>query len=144
MLLRGDTDFSQTTQLDRWDEDSVEFVFGMDAMPNFVELAENLPDSAWRELTRPPKTTRKTQQTRARRPNFKEQCVIEKEYKNKRQSDKRRIVRMDFRTFCQSLIQIPAQILSSGRRLIYRLLTWTPSVETLFRVHDCVSRPLRH
>jgi hypothetical protein len=64
--------------------------------------------------------------------------------KEKRQTDKRRIVRMDFRTFCLSLIQIPAQILSSGRRLIYRLLTWTPLVETLFRVHECVSRPLRH
>lgn len=46
VLLRGDTDFSQTTQLDRWDEDSVEFVFGMDAMPNLVELAENLPGAA--------------------------------------------------------------------------------------------------
>jgi len=32
--LRGDTDFSQTKHLDRWDEDGVEFVFGMDAMPN--------------------------------------------------------------------------------------------------------------
>ncbi|NQV24513.1 MAG: hypothetical protein HQ518_09100 [Rhodopirellula sp.] len=64
--------------------------------------------------------------------------------REKRQSDKRRLVRMDFRTFCQSLIQVPAQILNSGRRLIYRLLTWTPSVEILFRVHECVSRPLRH
>ena len=67
VLLRGDTDFSQTTQLDRWDADNVEFVFGMDAMPNLVEIAENLPDSAWRELQRAPKSTRKTQRTRARR-----------------------------------------------------------------------------
>ena len=51
---------------------------------------------------------------------------------------------MDFRTFCQSLIQIPTQIIRTGRRLIYRLLTWTPSLETLFRVHDRVSRPLLH
>jgi len=28
VLLRGDTDFTQTTELDRWDEDGVRFVFG--------------------------------------------------------------------------------------------------------------------
>ena len=64
--------------------------------------------------------------------------------KEKRQADKHRIVRMDFSTFRQSLIQIPAQIVNSGRRLVYRLLTWTPWLETLFRVHECVSRPLLH
>jgi len=31
--LRGDTDFSQTEHLDRWHDDSVEFVFGYDAAP---------------------------------------------------------------------------------------------------------------
>ena len=36
VLLRGDTDFSQTTQLDRWHDDGVEFVFGMDAMKNLA------------------------------------------------------------------------------------------------------------
>jgi hypothetical protein len=84
LWLRGDTDFSQTTQLDRWDDDGGEFVFGMDAMKNLVELAKNLSDSAWQELKRTAKTPRQTQQTRAKRPNFKEQFVIEKEYKNKR------------------------------------------------------------
>ena len=34
ILLRGDTDFSQTEYLDRWDEDGVHFVFGYDAHPN--------------------------------------------------------------------------------------------------------------
>jgi hypothetical protein len=243
----------------------------MDAMPNLVELAKKPPNSAWQELKRSTKRPRKTQQTRAKRPNFKEQFVIDKEYKNKRleqefvaefdyqpvacdrryrmvvlkkhvsvsqgqlklfdetpyffyitnlpkktsparaivkqsndrceqeniiaqlkdmgalsaplhdlvsneayrvmatlawnlktwlglsitetgppvakekrQADKHRLVRMDFRTFCQGLIQIPTQIIRTGRRLIYRLLTWTPSLETLFRVHDCVSRPLLH
>ena len=31
ILLRGDTDFSQTTELDRWDEGGVRFVFGIQA-----------------------------------------------------------------------------------------------------------------
>ena len=64
--------------------------------------------------------------------------------KEKRRADKRRLVRMDFSTFRQSLLDIPAQILTRGRRLIYRLLSWTPSLETLFRVQSCVSAPLRH
>ena len=64
--------------------------------------------------------------------------------KEKCKADKHRVIRMDFRTFCQSLIQIPAQIINSARRLIYRLLTWTPAIEPLFRIHECVSRPLRH
>jgi len=269
ILLRGDTDFSQTTQLDRWHDDDVEFVFGMDAMPNLVKLAEELPDSAWRDLKRSRNAARKGKPTRARRPNDKEQFVVKKEYKNKRlekefvaefddqptacgrayrmvvlkkqvavmqgqrklfadspyffsitnlpkktspahaivkqsnarcdqeniiaplkamgalsaplhdllsneaymvmatlawnlktwlglsitesyppvarekrRADKQRIIRMDFSTFRQRLIQIPAQIVKSSRRLIDRLLTWTPSLETLFRVHECVSRPL--
>ncbi len=62
--------------------------------------------------------------------------------KEKRRADKQRIIRMDFSTFRQSLIQIPTQIVRSGRRLIDRLLTWTPSLETLSHVHECVSRPL--
>ena len=82
--LRGDTDFSQTTHLDRWHEDGVEFVFGMDAMPNLVELAENLPDSAWKRLDRKKGRVNKSGKTRARRPNYKEQFVVKKQYKNKR------------------------------------------------------------
>jgi Transposase DDE domain group 1 len=54
VLLRGDTDFSQTQHLDRWDDDGrVRFLFGYDATPNLVEMAECLPAAAWRPLRRP-------------------------------------------------------------------------------------------
>ena len=43
ITLRGDTDFTQTKHLDRWDTDGVRFVFGIDAMANLVGLAEGLP-----------------------------------------------------------------------------------------------------
>jgi hypothetical protein len=53
-LLRGDTDFTQTAHLDRWDDlGDVRFVFGIDAMPNLVALAERLPESAYGFLERP-------------------------------------------------------------------------------------------
>jgi hypothetical protein len=32
--LRGDTDFTQTEHLDKWDETGVQSVFGIDAMKN--------------------------------------------------------------------------------------------------------------
>jgi len=53
VTLRGDTDFSQTTQLDRWDLDQVEFIFGYDAKKNLLALAEALPPEAWQPLVRP-------------------------------------------------------------------------------------------
>jgi Transposase DDE domain group 1 len=264
--LRGDTDFSQTRHLDGWHEEGVEFVFGLDAMPNLVEIADNLPNSAWNVLKRKQRTSAKP---RAKRPNTKQQIVIEKEYTNKRlekefvaefdyspglcghtyrvvvlrkqiavtkgqqklfddspyffyitnisredlsaeaivgesnqrcdqeniisqlkqmgalsaplhtltsngaymvmaslawnlkawlalsltetgpekakaerRAEKQRLLRMDFSTFRQTMIQIPAQIIRSARRLIYRLLAWSPGLKTLFRLSECVSQPL--
>src|SRR5262249_23872898 len=55
VLLRGDTDFSQTEHLDRWNADPrVRFIFGYDAQPNLVALAEQLPEKTWKRLYRPP------------------------------------------------------------------------------------------
>jgi hypothetical protein len=50
--LRGDTDFSLTANFDRWTEDGVEFVFGMDAHRNLVELADRLSEKDCRPLKR--------------------------------------------------------------------------------------------
>ena len=44
MLLRGDTDFTQTKHLDRWNDDArVRFIFGMDCTANLHVLADDLP-----------------------------------------------------------------------------------------------------
>jgi len=79
--LRGDTDFTQTGELDRWDADGVEFVFGIDAMPNLVKIASNLPQTAWKPLIRRKKYTVRTRE-RARPENVKERIVKEREFKN--------------------------------------------------------------
>ena len=65
--LRGDTEFSQTKYLDRWDQASVKFTFGIDASPTLKELAENLPKIAFRPLVRPPKYEVKTNRVGGRR-----------------------------------------------------------------------------
>ncbi len=84
ILLRGDTDFSQTEHLDRWDErPRVWFVFGIDAMPNLVALAEGLAQGFWKPLHRPAKYAVRTE-ARGRRENVKERIVRERGYKNVR------------------------------------------------------------
>jgi hypothetical protein len=81
ILLRGDTDFSQTAYLDGWDQKGVRFIFGINAMPNLVTRAETLPKELWKPLLRAAKYTVKTQ-PRRRPANVKEHLVIEREYEN--------------------------------------------------------------
>jgi hypothetical protein len=81
VLLRGDTDFSQTRYLDGWDNDGAQFLFGIDAMPNLKALANNLPESAWQPLERPQRYEVKTE-PRQRPENVKEQVVVANAYKN--------------------------------------------------------------
>jgi len=268
ITLRGDTDFSLTENFDRWDADGVGFVFGLDAMPNLVQIAENLEDSAWTPLRR--KTRSRAGSPRARRPNHKEEFVREKGYKNlklrgesyaefdyqpvkcdrsyrvivlrkeidveqgqqrlfdevryffyitnakrseltarqviaaanqrsnqentisqltacgalaapldnlvsngaymaiaslawtlkcwcglmirptgrkeqraEQEETRRRVIRMEFTTFSNAFMQVPAQIIRTARRLVYRLLTYRPSVDVLLLMHAHVRRPLR-
>jgi hypothetical protein len=78
VLLRGDTDFSQTAHLDRWNAaGDVTFLFGLDAMANLKKMAESLEASAWTPLQRPARYTVKTRE-RARPDNVKEKIVIER------------------------------------------------------------------
>jgi hypothetical protein len=82
VLLRGDTDFSQTTQLDRWDADErVRFLFGYDNTPNLVALAAHLPERAWQTLQRPARYAVQTQ-PRQRPDNVKEAIVIARQFDN--------------------------------------------------------------
>ena len=63
--------------------------------------------------------------------------------KQQQAETKRRVIRMDFHTFCQRLIQIPAQIIRRSRQLVYRLLSYRESMEPLLLIHDNLSRPMR-
>jgi hypothetical protein len=81
VLLRGDTAFSQTQHLDRWNEQGVQFVFGYDACPNLVQKAEIVPENVWQRLERPPRYEVKTQ-PRTPRENVKAAIVEQKEYLN--------------------------------------------------------------
>ncbi len=80
ILLRGDTAFSLTEQLDRWDE-RVEFIFGYDAYKNLVKIADGLPEGDWAPLSRAVRSTVKTR-GRKHAQNVKERIVREHQYKN--------------------------------------------------------------
>jgi Transposase DDE domain group 1 len=83
--LRGDTDFSLTTEFDRYDDDGVRFVFGYDAKATLIERAEGADDALYHELV-----TRAEQQIattpRTRPDNVKDGIVRERNYKTLRQT----------------------------------------------------------
>jgi hypothetical protein len=269
IVLRGDTDFSSTVHLDRWDRSGVKFILGFDARENLCQIADNLPQNAWKPLDRD--TEKDSQKAkRQKRPNFKEQIVVANGYENQklraesyaefeyrpvacekayrmvvvrkeidvtsghqllfdtekyffyitnedkndaparevvrggnqrcnqentisqlkacgslsapldnldsngaymlfaslawtlklwsgmmirvkgnknqkrvRREARNRIIRMEFWTYLNSLILLPAQVIRTARQRIFRLLTYRPSVDLLMTLHDHISLPLR-
>jgi hypothetical protein len=107
ILLRGDTDFSQTRHLDRWDADGVQFLFGIPRSQPLYDLAANLPESGWKRLRRPPKHEVATKR-RARRDNVKEQVVVERGFENIR-AEGEKVASFEYRpTACGKTYRIVA------------------------------------
>lgn len=267
ILLRGDTDFTQTWKLDQWDSDGVQFLFGIDAVKALIAKANALPETAWTALERPAKYAVATQ-PRTRPENVKQQVVRDKGFKKIRAicehvaelthkpdkcsrgyrliilrknlsvergelmlyeeiryffyltnipdqtpselvfsandrcdqenliaqlkggvkamkmpvddlvsnwaymvmgslawtlktwfalltpepsgrwkalhaQQKRELLKMEFKTFCNAVMQLPCQIIRSGRRIVYRLLSWNPWQSVLLRTAQSLQRPLR-
>jgi hypothetical protein len=82
ITLRGDTDFTSTAELDRWDEEGVHFVFGLDAHAKARSLAEGLPAERWKPLARVPRYAIATE-ARQKPARVKEEIVRLKGYENK-------------------------------------------------------------
>lgn len=79
--FRGDTDFSLTVNFDRWDRQGAKFIFGYDAYANLIEKAQMLPQTAWKELKRPPKYEIQTR-PRKKPDNVKQDIIIQREFKH--------------------------------------------------------------
>jgi Transposase DDE domain group 1 len=82
VLLRGDTDFTMSQHLDRWDDDGIRFVFGYDANPSFVERAGNVHPNEYEQLVR--EADRAFSSAREKQPRVKEDIVKQRGYLNKR------------------------------------------------------------
>ncbi len=57
-------------------------------------------------------------------------------WRQRHAAEQRRLLRMDFRTFLAAFVNVPCQILRTGRRLVYRLLSWNPWQHVFFRFID--------
>ena len=78
--IRGDTDFSLTTNFDKWDT-RCKFLFGIDARQNLIAIADSIQEEHWDHIFRQPKYKVKTKK-RKRPENVKERIVKERGYKN--------------------------------------------------------------
>ena len=83
VTIRGDTDFSHTEQLDRWDEAGHKFILGIDAHPKLVKLAQALESKAWKAFEREPKYEILTE-PRQKAFRYKEAMVVEREFENQK------------------------------------------------------------
>ena len=61
----------------------------------------------------------------------------------KHKSQKRKVLRMEFKKFRNSFIMLPCQIIKTGRRLLYRLLGWNDYLDIFFRAVKSFRGPLR-
>lgn len=54
------------------------------------------------------------------------------------EAEREEILRMDFRTFLNHFMLVPAQVVRTGRRLVLRLLAWRPRLHILVRLLDAL------
>jgi DDE family transposase len=83
ITFRGDTDFSQTEHLDRWDAAQVRFIFGYDARANLIREADALPPREWTRLVRRASSQVQTE-PRQRPANVKAAIIVDRAFKNLR------------------------------------------------------------
>lgn len=62
--------------------------------------------------------------------------TISPRWREKHVTDRDDVLKMEFRTFVNAIINVPAQIVRAGRRIIYRVLAWNRSLHLLFRALD--------
>jgi hypothetical protein len=149
VLLRGDTDFTQTKHLDRWAADPrVRFIFGANAAANLHVLADDVPAAAWQALRRPPRYQVKTQ-ARRRPENVKEQTVVDRQFQNLRLVSEA-VAEVEYRpTACRTsyrlvvvrknlTVEQGAQRLFDDYRYFFYLTNdrTTPAAEIVFQAND--------
>jgi hypothetical protein len=54
-------------------------------------------------------------------------------WKDKHKREKQTVLKMEFKKFRSAFIQLPCQIIKTGRRIVFRLLCWNHWVGVFFR-----------
>ena len=63
---------------------------------------------------------------------------ISPRHRERHVAEQRTVIRMDFRTFLENFMLVPAQIIRKARQLTFRVLAWRPGLPTLFRLLDAL------
>ena len=63
-------------------------------------------------------------------------------WKEKHEDEKSDVLRMEFKKFLNAFIRIPAQLVKTGRRIVFRLLAWNPHQHIFLRAVEALERPL--
>ena len=61
----------------------------------------------------------------------------------RRAREKLAVLRMEFKTFLNAFMRVPAQVVRTGRRIVFRLLSWNPWQEVFLRGVDQLHGPMR-
>ena len=64
-------------------------------------------------------------------------------WKERHKAEKRAVLRMEFRTFLNAFMRVPCQIVRTGRRIVYRVLSWNPWQHVFLRAAEALRAPLR-
>ena len=124
-------------------------LFGYEARDNLKAIADELPESAWKKLSRA-LPARLTDQTRAKPKNIKreiirkrgyvhmellhEEVAVEEEHQAEHRAEKKRLLTMEFRTFQTAIIHVPCQIIRHARQTIHRVMNWNDYTPAFFRL----------
>jgi hypothetical protein len=57
-------------------------------------------------------------------------------WRERHRAEKRWVLGLEFKTFVNAFVRVPCQIVRTGRRLVYRLLSWNPRLPIFFRLVD--------
>src|SRR5262249_11111602 len=55
-------------------------------------------------------------------------------WQERHRQEKRWVLGLEFKTFLNAFVRLPCQIVRTGRRLVYRLLSWNPHQRLFFRL----------
>ena len=64
-------------------------------------------------------------------------------WEHKHAGQKQTILKMEFKKFRNAFIQLPCQLVRTGRRIVYRLLSWNQWLGVFFRGVETLRHPLR-
>ena len=64
-------------------------------------------------------------------------------WREKYRQEKLEVLRMEFRTFLNAFMRVPAQVVRTGRRVVFRLLSWNRWQHVFLRGAEALTEPLR-